>query len=80
MNTQPPKKRRPSKIKDLDRLNKIQQIRYQLALKRGFISASEDSNWWDTLTNSQKSIIQGDVTKLLITKAQTDMRDGKFEI
>lgn len=71
------KKKKPYKSK-IDTSGKMHQIRYEIAKKLGYIDLAFGDNWWDALTNKQKSEIQGIVTKLLVTKAQVDMKDGKF--
>lgn len=58
--------------------SEVLQMRFQLALKLGYIKTPVADDWWDTLTNHQKSMIQGQVTKLMIAKAQTDMMNGSF--
>lgn len=58
--------------------NEVLQMRFQFALNLGYIQPPVSEDWWDTLNNSQKSIIQGQITKLMVAKAQTDMMNGKF--
>ena len=59
--------------------SKMQEMRYEIAKKLRYVDLSHGNNWWENLTPMQQSEINGQVTKLLIMKAQYDMINGTFK-
>ncbi|MNC06643.1 hypothetical protein D3C81_940130 [compost metagenome] len=56
------------------------EMRFEIAKKLEYINdETPNETWWDNLTPMQQSTVNGQVTKLLVMKAQKDMMDGKFK-
>jgi len=58
--------------------NKLEQLRFEIAKKLNYISGDED-NWWESMTKAQQSEVNGQVTKMMVMKAQIDMVNGNFK-
>lgn len=59
--------------------SKMQEMRYEIGKKLGYVNLPYEDDWWNNLTQMQQSEINGHVTKLLIMKAQYDMAHGTFK-
>ncbi|MNJ90315.1 Small, acid-soluble spore protein, alpha/beta type [compost metagenome] len=69
--------KKKQKIMIPEAAEKMQEMRYEIAKKLGFIVADSE-NWWESLSRMQQSEVNGIVTKFMIENARRDMRKGLF--
>jgi hypothetical protein len=72
------KKKRKNPILIPEAQERMQEIRFEIAKKLQYVDTYQE-DWWEKLNATQKSKINGYVTKLLVSKAQVDMINGDFK-
>lgn len=52
--------------------SKMNELRYEITKAKGWLDVSTE-DWWGILSPMQRSIVNGEVTKMMVVKAQRDM-------
>lgn len=71
------KKRKGFSNLSLEGQVKMEELRYAIVKELGYLVVNSD-NYWDELTQKQKSEVQGIITKMMVEKAKQDMKAGLF--